>query len=101
MIAVAIFLTYALQFYVPFEIIWNGIKHRFTSRSLLIEYTFRVSLALLTSEWVAIILIRVNPSAVHRYVVVVLVAKEERGLVGRRAIATQFTFLFLVNSLIF
>ncbi|XP_055378661.1 proton-coupled amino acid transporter-like protein CG1139 isoform X2 [Condylostylus longicornis] len=30
MIAIAIFLTYTLQFYVPIQIIWKGIKHKFS-----------------------------------------------------------------------
>lgn len=42
--AVAIFLTYALQFYVPFEIIWKSVKHRFTSKPKTAEYSLRVGL---------------------------------------------------------
>lgn len=30
MIALAIFFTYALQFYVPMEIIWKNVRHRFS-----------------------------------------------------------------------
>lgn len=30
MIALAIFLTYALQFYVPMEIIWKNVRHKFS-----------------------------------------------------------------------
>ncbi|KAK9500796.1 hypothetical protein O3M35_001991 [Rhynocoris fuscipes] len=48
MIAVAIFLTYALQFYVPMEIIWKSLKHRFTSRPKLVETSIRISLVVLT-----------------------------------------------------
>jgi len=48
MIAVAIFLTYSLQFYVPFEIIWKGTKHRFTSRPVFFEYLLRVILVVCT-----------------------------------------------------
>lgn len=48
MIAVAIFLTYALQFYVPMEIIWKALKHRFTSKPLLAENTIRISLVIAT-----------------------------------------------------
>ncbi|XP_075228556.1 proton-coupled amino acid transporter-like protein pathetic isoform X2 [Lycorma delicatula] len=48
MIAVAIFFTYALQFYVPMEIIWKNIKHRFTSHPLIGEYCIRVGLVILT-----------------------------------------------------
>ncbi|XP_018898467.1 proton-coupled amino acid transporter-like protein pathetic isoform X2 [Bemisia tabaci] len=44
MMAVAIFLTYALQFYVPFEIIWKSVKHRFTSKPKTAEYSLRVGL---------------------------------------------------------
>ncbi|XP_050443668.1 proton-coupled amino acid transporter-like protein CG1139 isoform X3 [Adelges cooleyi] len=46
MIAVAIFLTYSLQFYVPFEIIWKATKHRFTSHPVLFEYLLRVALVI-------------------------------------------------------
>ncbi|XP_067003584.2 proton-coupled amino acid transporter-like protein pathetic [Anabrus simplex] len=48
MIAVAIFFTYGLQFYVPMEIIWKAVKHRFGSRKLIAEYTIRVLLVLST-----------------------------------------------------
>jgi proton-coupled amino acid transporter len=48
MIAIAIFFTYSLQFYVPFEIIWKGNKHRFTSHSVLFEYLLRVFLVVST-----------------------------------------------------
>ncbi|XP_014243811.1 proton-coupled amino acid transporter-like protein pathetic isoform X2 [Cimex lectularius] len=48
MIAVAIFLTYALQFYVPIEIIWKGVKHRFTSRPVLAENIIRILLVFFT-----------------------------------------------------
>lgn len=50
MIAIAIFLTYSLQFYVPFEIIWKGTKHRFTSRPVLFEYLLRVVLVVCTGK---------------------------------------------------
>lgn len=50
MIAVAIFLTYSLQFYVPFEIIWKGSKHRFTSHPVLFEYLLRVFLVVCTGK---------------------------------------------------
>lgn len=50
MIAIAIFLTYSLQFYVPFEIIWKGTKHRYTSRPMLFEYLLRVSLVVGTGK---------------------------------------------------
>lgn len=51
MIAVAIFFTYSLQFYVPFEIIWKGTKHRFTSNPVTYEYLLRVILVVSTGEY--------------------------------------------------
>lgn len=48
MIAIAIFLTYSLQFYVPMEIIWKSLKHRFTSHPLLVEYSIRIVLVCFT-----------------------------------------------------
>lgn len=48
MIAIAIFFTYGLQFYVPMEIIWKNIKHRFGSRKLIAEYCVRISLVIMT-----------------------------------------------------
>ncbi|KAL1117154.1 hypothetical protein AAG570_004481, partial [Ranatra chinensis] len=48
MIAVAILLTYSLQFYVPMEIIWKNLKHRFTSRPVLAEYSIRIILVIMT-----------------------------------------------------
>ncbi|XP_056630452.1 proton-coupled amino acid transporter-like protein pathetic isoform X2 [Diorhabda carinulata] len=47
MIAVAIFFTYALQFYVPMEIIWKAVKNNF-QRKALAEYSIRFSLVTLT-----------------------------------------------------
>ncbi|XP_074028134.1 proton-coupled amino acid transporter-like protein acs isoform X2 [Leptinotarsa decemlineata] len=47
MIAVAIFFTYALQFYVPMEIIWKAVKNNF-ERKTLAEYSIRISLVILT-----------------------------------------------------
>lgn len=48
MIAIAIFFTYGLQFYVPMEIIWKNIKHRFGSKKLTAEYIVRVILVVFT-----------------------------------------------------
>ncbi|KAF6200576.1 hypothetical protein GE061_005019 [Apolygus lucorum] len=47
MIAVAIFFTFALQFYVPMEIIWKSLKHRFTSRPVMAENILRISLVVM------------------------------------------------------
>jgi proton-coupled amino acid transporter len=46
MIAVAIFLTYGLQFYVPMEIIWKSIGHKFGARKLAAEYIVRAFLVI-------------------------------------------------------
>lgn len=44
-IAIAIFLTYALQFYVPMEIIWKNVRGHFSESSKnLAEYAIRVTL---------------------------------------------------------
>lgn len=50
MIALAIFFTYSLQFYVPFEIIWKGSKHLFTSHPVRYEYLLRISLIVCTGK---------------------------------------------------
>ncbi|KAG5897968.1 hypothetical protein JTB14_013542 [Gonioctena quinquepunctata] len=47
MIAVAIFFTYALQFYVPMEIIWKAVKNNFEKKTLA-EYSIRVALVAIT-----------------------------------------------------
>lgn len=45
MIAIAIFLTYALQFYVPMNIVWVNIRDHFSEKNkTLAEYTTRFSL---------------------------------------------------------
>lgn len=49
MIAVAVFFTYALQFYVPMEIIWKSLKSLFNKRPNLSEYSIRISLVILTA----------------------------------------------------
>lgn len=43
-IAVAIFLTYTLQFYVPMEIIWKNVKGNFNEHKNIAEYSIRISL---------------------------------------------------------
>lgn len=48
MIAVAIFLTYSLQFYVPFEIIWKNLKIHFGARKMYAEYALRIILVCCT-----------------------------------------------------
>ncbi|XP_055595085.1 proton-coupled amino acid transporter-like protein pathetic isoform X2 [Uranotaenia lowii] len=48
MIALAIFLTYSLQFYVPMEIIWKNVKHNFNERANAAEYAIRIGLVVLT-----------------------------------------------------
>nr|CAD7202516.1 unnamed protein product [Timema douglasi] len=48
MIAVAIFFTYALQFYVPMEIIWKAVNHRFGAHKLTAEYIIRIVLVIAT-----------------------------------------------------
>jgi len=50
MIAVAIFFTYALQFYVPMEIIWKSIGPRFGAHKRAAEYIVRGILVLGTGE---------------------------------------------------
>jgi len=50
MIAVAIFLTYALQFYVPFEIIWRRVKPHCKNNERVVEYGLRIVLVILTGE---------------------------------------------------
>ncbi|KAL1517835.1 hypothetical protein ABEB36_001549 [Hypothenemus hampei] len=49
MIAVAIFFTYALQFYVPMEIIWKALKNNFSpNRQNLANYSIRIGLIFVT-----------------------------------------------------
>jgi proton-coupled amino acid transporter len=50
MIAVAIFLTYGLQFYVPMEIIWKSIGHKFGAKKFAAEYVVRALLVTGTGE---------------------------------------------------
>lgn len=45
MIAIAIFLTYSLQFYVPMDIIWKQVSHRFSDgKKNMMEYVLRITL---------------------------------------------------------
>lgn len=60
MIAVAIFFTYGLQFYVPMEIIWKNVKHRFGARKNLAEYSIRIALVIFTVA-VAIAIPKLGP----------------------------------------
>jgi hypothetical protein len=50
LIALAVYCTYGLQFYVCLEIGWNAIKNTFTKRPLLSEYAMRTFLVFLTSK---------------------------------------------------
>lgn len=50
MIAVAIFLTYALQFYVPFEIIWRNVKPHCKNNEKTMEYVLRIVLVVCTGN---------------------------------------------------
>ncbi|XP_067001806.1 proton-coupled amino acid transporter-like protein pathetic [Anabrus simplex] len=44
LIALAVFCTYGLQYYVCLEIAWNGLKHRYPKNPLLMEYVIRTAL---------------------------------------------------------
>lgn len=48
MITIAIFLTYALQFYVPMEIIWKNVQGNFGHHKNAAEYGIRAGLVILT-----------------------------------------------------
>ncbi|KAJ8919850.1 hypothetical protein NQ315_006379 [Exocentrus adspersus] len=48
MIAVAVFFTYSLQFYVPMEIIWKAVKNNVGSKKTLAEYGIRIAFVILT-----------------------------------------------------
>lgn len=52
MFAIAIFITYALQAYVPVEILWTTyLDHRIQNRKLLWEYVCRTVVTLVTCKW--------------------------------------------------
>jgi len=52
MFAVAIFITYALQAYVPVEIMWNTyLHHRIQNRKILWEYVCRTLVTLATCKY--------------------------------------------------
>ncbi|KAG6452503.1 hypothetical protein O3G_MSEX007666 [Manduca sexta] len=48
MIAVAIFFTYSLQFYVPMEVIWKNVRHLFGAKKNLAEYSIRIAVITMT-----------------------------------------------------
>ena len=50
LIALAVYCTYGLQFYVCLEIAWNGIKNSFTKRPVVSEYALRTFLVILTGK---------------------------------------------------
>ncbi|XP_026727945.1 proton-coupled amino acid transporter-like protein pathetic isoform X2 [Trichoplusia ni] len=45
-IAIAVYCTFGLQFFVCIEIMWNGIKHKYTKRPLFANYIMRTLLVL-------------------------------------------------------
>jgi len=47
LIALAVFCTFGLQFFVCVEIIWNGIKDKFTRRPMVVNYVMRTVLVTL------------------------------------------------------
>jgi len=51
MFAIAIFITYALQAYVPVEILWTTyLDHRIQNRKILWEYVCRTFVTLVTCK---------------------------------------------------
>ena len=53
MLTIAIYLSYALQFYVPVDIIWPSIRSRINNKQMHVvgEYGFRIALAIFTCEY--------------------------------------------------
>lgn len=52
LIAVAVLFTYGLQYFVPLEIMWNGIKHWFSHKYAAIgETVMRIIMVMLTGKW--------------------------------------------------
>ncbi|XP_051163229.1 proton-coupled amino acid transporter-like protein pathetic isoform X3 [Leptopilina boulardi] len=43
-IALAVFLTFGLQFFVCLDIVWNGLKHRFQKKEVLANYVVRTAI---------------------------------------------------------
>jgi hypothetical protein len=56
LIALAVYCTYGLQFYVCLEIGWNAVKNTFTKRPVVSEYALRTFLIALTGKWPLFIL---------------------------------------------
>lgn len=55
MIAIAIFFTFTLQFYVPVSIIWKGISHKISEeRKNVSEYALRIALVVSTVIYIYI-----------------------------------------------
>lgn len=50
MMALAICLSYPLQFSVPFDVIWKSFGHRVKTMPLLIEYLLRIILVVFTGN---------------------------------------------------
>lgn len=62
MFALAIFISYNIQFYVPTAILWPKIRHRLKNEFLQKygEYPFRIVLVLVTCEYTLYILIIIS-----------------------------------------
>lgn len=55
LIALAVFCTFGLQFYVCLDIAWSGLKKRFTKRPQLANYIMRTVLVTGAGTFVAIL----------------------------------------------